>query len=55
MSSFLNIIFKNYSFRQAISAEVEEAVGFLVRNLPGTMQPPLVGISREQYKTCYRV
>ena len=37
MSSFLNIIFKNYSFRQAISAEVEEAVGFLVRNLPGVV------------------
>lgn len=35
MSSFLSVILKNFSLQQAIRAEFEEDVGFLVRNLPG--------------------
>lgn len=35
MNTFLGIIFKNYSLWQAIRAEIEEDVGFMVRNLPG--------------------
>lgn len=37
MSSFLTTIFKHYSIRQAIRAEIEEDIGFLVRNLPGIL------------------
>jgi galactoside O-acetyltransferase len=34
---FLRIIFKNYSIRQAIRSEIEEDIGFIVRNLPGIL------------------
>jgi galactoside O-acetyltransferase len=37
MSSFLKVIFKNYSIGQAVRAELEEDVGFLVRSLPGVL------------------
>ncbi len=37
MIKFLRVIFKNYSIRQAIRAEIEEDIGFLVRNLPGIL------------------
>ncbi len=35
MIQFLKIIFRNYSVNQAIRAEIEEDIGFLVRSLPG--------------------
>ena len=35
MSSFFGITFKNYSLGQAVRAEIEEDIGFLVRGLPG--------------------
>lgn len=37
MITFLKIIFKNYSVGQAIRAEIEEDIGFLVRGLPGVL------------------
>jgi len=37
MITFLKIIFKNYSIKQAIRAEIEEDIGFFVRNLPGVL------------------
>ncbi|RKY32024.1 MAG: hypothetical protein DRP74_03575 [Candidatus Omnitrophota bacterium] len=35
MLNFFRIIFKNYSLREAVRAEIEEDLGFLVRGLPG--------------------
>jgi acetyltransferase-like isoleucine patch superfamily enzyme len=35
--SFLRVILKNYSIRQALRAEIEEDIGFLVRGLPGVL------------------
>ena len=37
MSTFIKTILKNYSFQQAIRAEIEEDIGFFVRGLPGIM------------------
>ncbi|MBI4665153.1 MAG: acyltransferase [Nitrospinae bacterium] len=35
MSDFLKVIFKNYSIKDALRAELEEDIGFLVRSIPG--------------------
>jgi acetyltransferase-like isoleucine patch superfamily enzyme len=37
MISFWRVIFRNYSWKQAIRSEIEEDIGFLVRNIPGTL------------------
>lgn len=37
MIAFLRVIFKNYSPRQAIRAEIEEDIGFFVRSIPGIL------------------
>jgi acetyltransferase-like isoleucine patch superfamily enzyme len=35
VARFFQIIFKNYTLREAVRAEIEEDIGFIVRNLPG--------------------
>jgi acetyltransferase-like isoleucine patch superfamily enzyme len=37
MNNFMRIIFKNYSFGQALRSEFEEDLGFIVRYLPGIL------------------
>ncbi|MBI5815596.1 MAG: acyltransferase [Nitrospinae bacterium] len=37
MSDFFKVIFKNYSIGDALRAEMEEDIGFLVRSIPGAM------------------
>lgn len=37
MNGFYKVIFKNYTLRQAIRAEIEEDIGFFVRNIPGIL------------------
>lgn len=37
MASFIRTIFKNYSLKQALRAELEEDIGFFVRYIPGIL------------------